>query len=109
MFEAFSQGYYLGRLYVEPHEGDQAVMQREAHERVNKQLYAEGAGIERTDLPLVMKIGTTHFTVHGDERVPEKTVALPEGALDAAGVDNPPSLREVLLAKADRAAQLLAI
>lgn len=109
MFEEFSTGYYLGRLYVEPHGGEQAVMQRETHERVNRQLYAEGEGIERTDLPLVMKIGTTHFTVHGEEGVPEGAVALPDEALDAAGVDNPPSLREVFLAKADRAAQLLAI
>lgn len=108
MFEEFSSGYYLGRLYVEPHGGEQAVMQRETHERVNRKLYAEGDGIERTDLPLVMKIGTTHFPVHGDDAVPKQTVALPESELDAAGVENPPSLREVFLAKADRAAQLMA-
>jgi len=109
MFEEFSRGYYLGRLYVEPHDGEQAVMHGEQHEQVNEQLYATGEGVERLDLPLVMKIGPTHVPVHGEEGVPEDTVALPGPLLDEAGVRNPPSLHEVLLAKADRAAQLLNI
>jgi len=100
MFEQFSSGYYLGRLYVEPYGGDRAVINREHHERVNDQLYDEAG-------PLVMKIGSTHLAVHGAEDVPGRTVALPEGALSAAGIDNPPTLSEVLLAKADRAKQLL--
>lgn len=103
MFEQFSSGYYLGRLYIEPHEGREAVMQRAQHERVNDQLYDEYDG------PLVMKVGPTHLPVHGAEGVPGRTLALPESALAAAGVDNPPALREVLLAKADRAGQLLDI
>ena len=103
MFEPFSSGYYLGRLYVEPHDGESAVMHREQHERVNDQLYEDREG------PLVMKIGSTHVQVHGADGVPGRTVALPEPVLPAAGVDNPPALREVLLAKADRAAQLLGI
>ena len=103
MFEPFSSGYYLGRLYVEPHDGASAVMHREQHERVNDQLYEDREG------PLVMKIGSTHVQVHGADGVPGRTVALPEPVLPAAGVDNPPALREVLLAKADRAAQLLGI
>jgi hypothetical protein len=39
--------------------------------------------------------------------VPGQTLALPEEALSATGIDNPPALREVFLAKADRARQLL--
>ncbi|MFB6170914.1 MAG: DUF5802 family protein [Haloarculaceae archaeon] len=107
MFEPFSSSYYLGRLYVEPHDGDHAVMQRDEHERVNEQLYATGEGIERLDTPLVMKIGTRHFPVLGADGVPGGTVALPEDALDGAEVENPPSLREVLLATRERAVQLL--
>ena len=109
MFEQFSSGYYLGRLYVEPYGGERAVMHREQHEQVNEQLYAEGEGIERLDLPLVMKIGGSHLPVHGAEGVPERTVALPEGVLEHTTVRNPPSLNEVLLAKADRARQMLDI
>jgi len=109
MFEPFSRGYYLGRLYVEPHDEERAVMQRDQHERVNRQLYADGEGVERLDRPLVMKIGTRHFPIHGDEGVPDGTVVLPEEALDEAGVRNPPALREVLLAKAHRATQLLGL
>ena len=100
MFEQFSSGYYLGRLYVEPYEGDRAVIHREHHEQVTEQLYEEHE-------PLVMKIGSTHVVVHGAENVPGRTVVLPEHALSATGTDNPPMLREVFLAKADRARQLL--
>lgn len=106
MFEQFSRGYYLGRLYVEPSDGDTATMCRAQHERVNEQLYADGQGVERVDRPLVMKLGSNHFPVHGDADVPADTLAVPERVLEDT-VRNPPSLREVLLAKADRASQLL--
>lgn len=103
MFEAFSRGYYVGRLFVEPH-GDRPAIQREHHERLNRELYADGEGVERLDNPLVMKLGTRHFAVHGDEGVPEGTLAVPEPLVDDR---NPPGVEEVLLAKADRARQLL--
>ncbi|WP_135823917.1 DUF5802 family protein [Halorussus ruber] len=107
MFEEFSSGYYLGRLYVEPYRGEQPAMRREQHERINEQLYASGDGIERLDTPLVMKVDNRHVAVHGDEGVPEGTLALPEDLLDDTRIRNPPTLKEVLLAKADRASQLL--
>lgn len=106
MFEQFSSGYYLGRLYVEPHDGERAVMHRAEHEQVNEQLYASEDGAE---YPLIMKVGSTHVPVHGADGVPGRTLALPESTLEAAGIENPPTLREVLLAKADRAAQLLGV
>lgn len=103
MFEQFSSGYYLGRLYVEPYGGDHAVMHRNHHEQVNEQLY------DGKEAPLVMKIGSAHVPVHSADDVPGRTVGLPESALSAAGVENPPTLQEVLLAKADRAKQLLGL
>lgn len=107
MFEEFSSGYYFGRLYVEPFDGDRAVMQRDQHERVNEQLYASGEGVERLDAPLVFKLDECHFPVHGESGVPEDTLALPSQILSDTRIRNPPTLREVLLAKADRAQQLL--
>ena len=107
MFEAFSRGYYLGRLYVELHTGDHAVMQRDQHERVNEQLYSTGEGVERVDSPLVMKLDRQHFPVLGDAAVPADTLAVPEDVLEDTRPATLPSLREVLLAKADRAAQML--
>ena len=107
MFEAFSAGYYLGRLYVEPYAGDRAVMHREQHERVNEQVYADGEGVERLDHPLVMKVDETHFPVHGAEDVPADTLGVPDPLLSATRVADPPALKEVLLARADRAGQLL--
>ena len=61
MFERFSSGYYLGELYVEPHDGDRAVIRRADHERVNEQLYADGDRVERLDAPPVMKLRRGHI------------------------------------------------
>jgi len=107
MFEPFSRAYYLGRMYVEPRDCEQAAMDRAQHERVNEQLYAAGEGLERLDRPLVMKVESSHFAVHGDESVPADTLALPEGVLAETRFRNPPTLAEVLLAKADHAEWLL--
>lgn len=106
MFEPFSNGYYLGRLYVEPRDGDQVVVQRDLHEHVNEHLYATGEGVERLDRPLVMKLETTHLAVGGATDVPKGTLAAPPELLDRIGIENPPELSEVLLAKADHAARL---
>lgn len=106
MFEEFSGGYYLGRLYVRPSGSDRALMHRHQHEQLNEQLYAEGEGVERLDNPLVMKLADAHFPVHGDESVPADTLAVPEKLL-AERVRNPPTLKEVLLAKADYADRIL--
>ena len=109
MFERFSRGYYVGRLSIEPNpnEESRALIQRDTHERLNEALYATDSGIERTDLPLVMKLETSHFAVHGDRGVPAATLRLPESVLEDSRIETPPTLREVFLAKADRAAQLL--
>lgn len=108
MFEAFSGSYYLGRLYVTPTDGDHALMDGIQHERVNRELYATGEGVEALDTPLVMKLESTHFRVHGDEGVPANTLAVPEELLEESRIRNPPRLQEVLLARRERARQLIA-
>ncbi|WP_049922450.1 DUF5802 family protein [Halopiger djelfimassiliensis] len=107
MFEVFSRSYYLGRLYVTPTDADRALMHSGQHERINEEVYATGDGVERLDAPLVMKLESRHFPVHGDESVPANTLALPAWLLDDTEVRNPPSLREVWLARRGRARQLL--
>lgn len=107
MFEEFSGSYYLGRVYVEPYGGDRAVIQTQQHERANRQIYAGGDGVERLDHPLVVKLDETHFPVHGADGVPSDTLAVPPDLLSRTRVDDPPTLKEILLAKADRAGQLL--
>ncbi len=109
MFEVFSRGYYLGRLYVTPTDGDHALMHSEQHERINEEVYATGDGLERLDTPLVMKLETRHFPVHGAADVPTNTLALPEPILEGTSVRNPPSLQEVFLARRERARQLLSL
>jgi len=103
MFEEFSAGYYLGRLYVEPHDGAHAVIHQTDHERVNRRLYADGEGVERLDAPLVMKLDGRHFPVVGHEGIPSGTLGLPPSATEATLPDR----HEVFLAKPDRAAELL--
>jgi hypothetical protein len=109
MFETFSRSYYVGRLFVEPHDGEHAAMRRDQHELVNEQLYATGDGVERLDHPLVMKVDQQHFAVHGAEGLPENTLALPRSRVPEQYVDSLPAPREVLLAKAEKAGQLLGI
>ena len=109
MFEVFSRSYYLGRLYVTPTDEDRALMHREQHERINEEVYTSGEGIERLDAPLVMKLESRHFPVHGAETVPANTLAVPEAMLDGTRIRNPPTLHEVLLARRERARQLLGI
>ncbi|MEF8886948.1 MAG: DUF5802 family protein [Haloarculaceae archaeon] len=99
MFERFSSGYYLGRLYVEPREGDPGMCHRQ-HEQVTERLYDR-------DVPPVMKLGRMHFAVESAEGVPADTLTVPPDLLEEEGVTNPPTLTEVFLAKDDRAAQLL--
>ena len=109
MFEVFTRSYYLGRLYVTPTGRDHALMHSEQHERINEEVYATGDGLERLDAPLVMKLESQHFPVHGDDAVPANTLALPESMLEDTDVRNPPSLHEVLLARRERAEQLLSL
>jgi hypothetical protein len=109
MFEAFSSGYYLGRLYVQPAAGDRAAMNGDQHEQVNEQLYTTEEGLSRTDLPLVMKLEDAHLTVHGEDDLPGRTLAVPEAVLEDLSVENPPELTEVLLAKRDHARRLVDI
>lgn len=116
MFEQFSSGYYLGRLYVQAHDGSRAVLRESHHQRVRKQLYGsrshsdgpptESPGrTEHDEQLLVMRLQRQHFVVDGDTDVPEQTLAVPREWLG----DRPDPLepREVFLAKADRAQQLL--
>lgn len=107
MFEEFSAGYYVGRVYIEPYDGDHAVMDRDQHAEANEQVYATGEPIERGDHPLVMKVDERHFPVFAADDMPTDTVGLPAPMLESTRVDTPPTLKEVLVAKADRAAQLL--
>ncbi|CCQ32390.1 DUF5802 family protein [Halorhabdus tiamatea] len=106
MFEPFSGSYYLGRLYVEPHDGATPAIARQDYKALRQQLYGnEGHGSG----PVVMKLDQRHFPVTGVPSVPAETLAVPPEILSDSQIENPPSLREVLLATADRAEQLLSL
>ncbi|WP_306052950.1 DUF5802 family protein [Natronococcus wangiae] len=107
MFEEFSAGYYIGRLRVAAYDGEHAVMERTQHEAANEQVYDVGDGIGRSDQPLLVKVDERHFPVLGADDVPSGTLAVPDGVLEATRVDEPPTMRAVLVAKADRATQFL--
>jgi hypothetical protein len=107
MLEEFSSGYYVGQLNIELSDGEHAVMEREQHEEANEQIYTTGEGVERVNHPLVMKVDESHFPVFSADDIPTDTLALPDEVLEATRIDNPPTVKEVLVAKAERASQLL--
>jgi len=102
MFEDFSSGYYLGRMYVEPHDAERPVMQDEEFETVSLGVYDE-------EKPLVMKIGKHHLVVDGDDGVPTGTLGVPAKVADELRLRNPPSVKDVLLAKKDHATRILSL
>jgi hypothetical protein len=53
-----------------------------------------------------MKLENRHFPVHATEDVPEGTLAVPPGLLESSRIENPPALKEVLVAKAEHAERL---
>lgn len=107
MLEEFSAGYYISRLCVATYDGEHAVMECTQHEAANEQVYDAGDGIGRADQPLLVKVDESHFPVLAADDVPTGTLAVPDGVLEATRVDDPPAMRPVLVAKPDRATQLL--
>ena len=107
MFEEFSAGYYIGQLCVEPYDGTHAVMDSDQHVAANEQVYDTGDPVERRDHPLVMKIEQCYVPVFGTDDLARDTLGLPEAVLASTRINTPPTMKEVLVAKAERAAQLL--
>lgn len=109
MFEDFSSGYYLGRLYVEPHDSPEPVIHDEEYRRIHGDVYG-GDGEIAEEMPLVFKLDSQHLPVKGGEGVPSGTLGVPEGLVEEIDLDNPPSVKNVLLAKkryAERVLELL--
>lgn len=103
MFEAFSAGYYVGQVYVQPYNGDRPVLQTDQHEQVGEQVYDEDTDAR---LPLVVKLGTRHLRVHRDAAVPTDTLALPADAARELDLHTPEP-ENVLVARGDHARRLL--
>lgn len=54
-----------------------------------------------------MNVDESHFPVFSADDVPTHTLSVPDQILDATRIDNPPTIRGVLVANAERATQLL--
>lgn len=106
MVEEFSAGYFLLRVYVEPHPGDRAVLNRADHADLRSRLYSTDEGECSTDLPLLVKVDEAHIPVLPGEGVPTGTLALPHEVIESTRIEAPPSLREILLAKAEQTVRL---
>ncbi len=108
MFEAFSDSYYIGRLFVTPAEDEPPRMQEaQVHQLNDELLDHDDTELVDPNRPLVMKLGHRHFPVHADREVPAGTLALPESLLAVTPIKNPPTVCGVLLATGERAEQLL--
>lgn len=100
-FEKFSSNYFVGEMYVQPYSDDVAAVNRAEHEQINEELYNDEHSIVRTDNPVVMKVETTHFAVHGDEDIPTQTLCVPEETMDDVSIRHPPERKAVFLATPD--------
>lgn len=107
MLKALSAAYYVGRVIVEPHDGPHAVLEEHQHREAATTVYARDEGVERLDVPLVVKLGHQHLPVFASPSVPTGTLAVPDDVLAASDVEHPPSVREILVATADWAGRLL--
>ena len=92
MFVEFSAGYYLGRCYIVPRDGDRAVMQTDDYEEACNTYYSG-------DGPLVMKLEDVHIPVHGADDLPSGSLGLPPHILERTRIRHPPEMKEVLLTK----------
>jgi len=106
MFEDFSEAYLLGRMYVEPHDAEQPAMQDDDLEAVRRGVYGDGGG---EDGVVVMKVDRHHLVVGGDGSVPRGTLGAPRDRIEDLDLRNPPSLKEVLLAKPGYASRILSL
>ena len=82
-------------------------MDSDQHVAANEQVYDTSDPIERRDHPLVMKIEQCYVPVFAADDLPTDALGLPAAVLASTRIDNPPTVKEVLVAKAERAAQLL--
>ena len=105
MFDDFSSGYYLGRIYVEPTQEEKPVLHEQQYRKIKQTLY-RNTGKTRKEKPLVFKVNNSHIKVEGGQ-IPSKTLGIPKKIIDDIDVENPPTLKEVLLAKPGHADNLL--
>jgi hypothetical protein len=105
MVVSFSSGYYVDCLYVEPHNGGTTLLNAEQVATLNEEIYAEPNDvIFRTDLPLVVKVGTTHYVAYPCASVPFGSLQVPHEAVpDKQSI---PGHLTVLIAKKHRVEQL---
>jgi hypothetical protein len=102
MFEPFSGGYYVGELYVESRRRDGAAVSGADYETMREFLY--GVDDRPADGPVVVPLEHQHNAVGGEDGLPDNTLVVPEQRTDVSADGE---RRGVLVAKADRAQQLL--
>jgi len=106
MFEESSAGYYVCRLSIERSDREHAVVDREYHDAVTDRVYTTGAGRERVERPIFVKVNDVLFPVFA-AGVPPETLVVPDDLLEAIRIDDPPTVTELLVAKEERAGILL--
>lgn len=99
MFTKFASGYYVGSYWVLDDVSEWR-MNKQEYERVREDIY-------NGQTPLVMRLGTVHFRVSGDESVPEKTLYAPITAVESSSIGTVPEKTPVFLAKPEHAERLV--
>lgn len=99
MFTKFTSRYYLRSYWVVSDEGPG---------RINKQEYNfVRENFYNSEDPIVMKLGTAHFQVVGDDDVPAQTLYAPFEAVETADINSEPDKAPVLLANPECAERVM--
>lgn len=99
MFSEFSNGYYFSPYWI-VEDNNSGKINLTEYEKIKQKIY-------NTDIPILMKIGKTHFEVKGDENVPTNTIQLSSDILLETNTNRIPEQYPILLAKPKFAKQLL--
>ena len=101
--EPFSSGYYLGTCTVTEHGGDGVLMASDEYEEVEAQVYERYSAF---GLPIVVKMGRSHYVVRPESAVPADTLAISADIREKAAARTH-EYREVLVANESSAKMLV--
>ena len=107
MLEEYSAAYYITRVSVEPGEHERALLEEQLHRRLVETVYTTGFGIDRLDVPVLVKLAGHYLPVFASDAVPLGTLAIRPDVLEETPIESPPTVTEILVTKAERACQLL--
>lgn len=99
MFQKFSNSYYLKSYWIEKNLNNNKINKSE-YNKIKKQLYDNNT-------PIIMKLGSVHFEVEGDDNVSSNTIQLSDSIISNLQLKRLPNYHPVLLTEPNFAKQII--